>query len=305
MTKTTGINKKAVVEARNKAEDGFKTTLVLKAEDSIFFETVRPSTGKSLRDEGLQAFANAPRSGFIPDFRKLASSKNSFELFHLLGECLQNLTPSQMRILSVIFNNLPMLKNKNLSFGQAMYVNLSAPTLNYVDCYFKVFVIGCESGHPDSNIYVCGDLDALNEDKGVLLSLTKKSLLTEDEFKVVLKDLTKKKQIKVPQEKREGFLLWEQPKRGQPHKGYDFGEVPTLDSVPSHWFDARTLSDLDPLGEEVENTESEDDVKKKKPARSPKGKTTVGKLLTNSKLPQLKKKPIKPGSKSSVKGFVV
>ncbi|QJT70902.1 hypothetical protein GR7B_00104 [Vibrio phage vB_VcorM_GR7B] len=266
----------------------FKLNLTLRAEDSLYFDVKKPSTGRSLKDDGYQAFATAPKAGFIPNFRKLAEADS--DIFGALGSAVLGLDKSQLRILSVIINNSSMIKNHSLDFGQPVYINLSAPHIDYLDCYFKAHVIGVESAKPDALIHICGNIDSLNGKKGIILSVPREALLTKSEFKKLAKKLKKEDRINTPKAKREKHMLWEQANRGKPTKKTDIADVPTIDTVPTKWLDSRAVQVLDPRLAEDSSKKAKKGKKEKAPVSAVATKRAVRKS----------RKPVRPS-----KGFSV
>ncbi|QJT71077.1 hypothetical protein GR11A_00039 [Vibrio phage vB_VcorM_GR11A] len=258
----------------------FNMSLSLRAEDALYFDVKKPSTGRSLKDDGYQAFASAPKAGFIPNFKKLAEADG--DIFGALGLASAGLDKSQLRILSVIINNMAMIKNHGLDFGQEVYINLSAPLVEYLDCFYKAYVIGVDSAKPDSHVHICSNIDTLNSKKGIIISVPRECLINAKDFKKLAKKLKKEDKLTTPKKQRKA-LMWEREDLGKASEKNDITDVPTIDSVPTDWLDNRAVDNLDPRAKDKKGS--------KKSNKKKSGKA-------NSKAPNKKGKADKPKAKA-------
>lgn len=246
MTKSTSAQLKQTKEVVVAAKP-FNTRLELYAEDHIYFDVKKPSIGSSFSELGLQPFAKAPSKGFIPDLSKLARAADGPRLFSLLGEMSASMNASQLRLLSVVFNNMAKLEAHGFQFGQKVYINVSSPRIEYVECYVEAVIIGVESEHPESPVYLSVDFDKMSPDSPMFWSMPTESFLTARQFRLHKKKLKSEEKVKVPEKIRKDHLCWERDSFGKPSNALSVDEtVQTMDTVSADWLNNNVLDVLDP-----------------------------------------------------------
>ncbi|WYW01127.1 DNA topoisomerase [Pseudomonas phage vB_PpuM-Aura] len=277
MTKSTSANQKQLKDVVSSPKP-FNTKLELYVEDHLYFDTKKPSIKASFSELGLQPFAKAPSKGFIPNLSKLARSTNGPELFQHLGSLTQNLDASQLRLLSVVFNNMAKMEAHGLNFGQKVYVNVSSPRIEFVECYVEAIVIGVESEHPESPVFLSVAFEKMAADAPMCWSMPTSSFLTERQFRLLRKRLRAEGKTSVPDKIRKEHLCWERENFGKPSNRLSVDEtVQTIDTVSEDWLNSNVLSLLDPYVdptalEETEVTDVEVVEEKKARTRGPRNR---------------------------------
>lgn len=245
---------------------GFPTSLNLKACDHQNY-LYRPNLKtQSLKDQGTKPDADQPNGKLVPNMRALASS-NGLEALSAISSASKGLSPSALRIFSILINGSAAVKSRGFYFGQTVYFNLSAPKLDNLECYRKAEVMACESEDPESLIYLLSSMADLNDANPVYLELLPSEILTKEQFKVKKKQLTKDKKVKLSDVQRKKHAWWEDPSRGQPISDEaksalaEADNVPTINHIDAQHYGHEKVMILDPLEQ-----------KKKKKVKSSKSK---------------------------------
>lgn len=202
-----------------------RLSLNLRCKDCIHFKRGPAFFEKKCIDLGILPDAKACQA-FTPDIYKL--SKIDTEIISDLGKLVKPFKESQFRILSFIFRNMALLKRNQLRFGQPVYINLSSPNSEYLDSYYKGYVLGISKSR--DQVFVTS---SLKKTKGnVYLSILPSSVLTSKQFDKRKKKLKKLGRITLPKKYIEAnledkhFFL----------KKKASSDVPTLDNAPPEWF---------------------------------------------------------------------
>lgn len=217
-------------------------TVIFKAGDCRYYKAKHPDIGQSWEEQGLLEFAHAPDS-FQPDLQKIAVAPGQLGQ---LAELLRHYDESQLRILMCVLHDSYKLRTVGLKFGQPVYKNLSAPEADYVDCWFRSYVIAVGpkiAGVP--YVYISGSLDDIH---GTLMMVPVESILTRKEFKVHRSQLELEGKLKSPLGERSRLVR-------HTHSDLPDEEFPTLEEVA----DRLVAVDYEP----TEDDEEEDD----RPAR--------------------------------------
>lgn len=193
-------------------------TLAFKAGDCTFYKRRNPETGSSLEEQGILDFAKAPPD-FEPDLQKLAKDPGSLAALAL---AIEDYDESQMRILMYALHSSHRLLKYGLRFGQAVFKNLSAPRQDYLDCWFKCYVIGL-GPQIENRQYVklTGSLDDIH---GTLITSPVGSYLTRQEFNKMRSKLAAEGRLRAPKSIRSQYFTHNSPKA-------DFDNFPTLTEV--------------------------------------------------------------------------
>lgn len=251
-----------------------QTKLNLRAEDHLFFDKKNPATGQSLSEEGVQAFQRAP-TPFMPDLSKLIQmTPDGADSLHAISEVSQTMTSSQVRLISVMLANVEVLRAHDLNFGDKVYFNVSAPRIEYIDCYVSATVVGATGAAEDDYIILSCDFDKINKKNNVQLTLPRSSMLDATEYKAVRKELRKKGKISAPKKEAKKSLCWIDPNYAKPpRRNEDFEAIPTLDNVSHDWI-TRGMDDISkPLFDLLPNeTKDRKESKKKEKQKSVAGK---------------------------------
>lgn len=194
-------------------EDAFKC-----GECLHFKQHAHSGKGKPCVELGVRAVGIAPRTCFTPDVTKLA--KNS-DQFVQVASMFQAFTPQERRILMALMRNQRARKTHQV--GDALYFCVGA---DYVSNYLKAYVMGHSSS---GELLLIGSPD--NRKRG-------------QSFTAYLRDsdtLLTVKQWKVKREQLKGQNKIFDPKNRMIKKSSitDNYEPPTIDSVPSSWYDKK------------------------------------------------------------------
>lgn len=208
----------------------------LRAVDSQYWHTKQPRGKKqpsdytdSLREQGYTEFARCPEDEFMPDLGKLGI-KNIARVSKLIS----TLDDSQVRILTWMLANQDSLHQRGFTFGQRVFVNLSSPHIEYLDCYFSAYVLAYhDTIEGQQYFYVTGSLDSVN---GTKILLPKSSILNDKQFTRLQAKLTKEGKTKSPKPVR-----FKRPHRYSSSISLD---VPTIDTVKDDLEDTPKSAEL-------------------------------------------------------------
>lgn len=226
-----------------------------RAGDCLYFKTKNPQTKTSWEEQGIKGFARANKY-FFPDLSQLAKNPTSV---HSIALSLKDMDMAQKRILMwAIYNSNKIeqetekliniarqngkkpLFTRPLKFGQPVYVNLSAPYVDYVNCWFECYILamGTEDEEGIRYIYLTGNLDNV---EGSLISVPIESIMTKPKF-------IKHRELLIDQ----GKLYADAVDKDYviAHEGIDFEDIPTIESIKD------MLDDFD--DEEYEDEENDD-----------------------------------------------
>lgn len=173
-----------------------KLTVAFKAEDCKYYTVARHGEKQSKSEQGVKPFARAT-ADFVPDVGRLAEVGS--DTLQALGKILSAFDQSQTRILMQVLSDHTHLQRYRLSFGQPVYINLSAPYEDYLDCWFRANVIGvCLE---TDCIYLSG---SLSSDSGIStrLLVPRSSFLTKTQFKKHRSALQQKDRLVTPISRR-------------------------------------------------------------------------------------------------------
>jgi hypothetical protein len=174
---------------------------------------------------------------------------------HKLGGMLRHLTRSQMAILGSLLQSASALFKFDLSFGQAVYINLG--THQYLSSYFKGYVFGVTHIGETEYVLVSSKMCSLgveSDEAFTLLRLLPDSLIRVADFKVIRTKLIAKDAIYPP--RRLGVPGWKLPldealfhKEGMlpPPEEIAAVDIPTLDTAPVAWLEPNRVADVDVL----------------------------------------------------------
>lgn len=233
-----------MIKSDKKNDQASRISLSIKCQDCIHYKQGPAYFEKKCSELGILPKAKAC-SAFTPNMYIL--SKVGEETVADLGSLARELKPSQLRILAFVFANMSLLRKHKLKFGQPVYVNLSSPFQDYLDCYFKGYVVGV-SKEGDA-IYVTSSLKKKSKSGNTLLSILPSSILTKKKFKARAKKLIRRGRAKLPKAETRS-LAWKNrpvpPKKEEDLPDYLKYEVPTLDTAPDSWWDSSApVDDLD------------------------------------------------------------
>jgi hypothetical protein len=235
---------------------------VIKCSDCAFFANGRhPQQGRPCSELGFTTFAKACDL-YQPNTIKMLEN---VDVLQAVSKLTKKMSVGDTRILSWLINNISSLNKRGYSFGQTMYVNLSSPYIDYVNCWYKANLV---------NVITVKDSDGVEfeylqlvssiaSDYHTLLTFPPSIVLNADDYKKHKATLEKNKLVTIPCEKEGNTIEFKlnQP-LNKPHLLMDIGDVPTIDTVPDAWLDNRRITEwIDPLEPVI--------TKKKKPAVTP------------------------------------
>lgn len=189
-----------------------KMNLFFRAGDCKFFSTKHPNMEASLEDQGYMPFARAPREFFEPNIQALAREPHKLGQ---LADVIKDYDDSQLRILMYVLKCASELKQLNLNFGEPVYINLSSPHADYVDCWFRAYVMcpGPEAGY----VFIAGTLDGEN---GTLMLVPIENILQKVAFINHHRSLVKAGKLRAPK-----------IKKAITHSIIDPSQVPSIEEV--------------------------------------------------------------------------
>lgn len=190
----------------------------MKAVDSAFYYHKSPKTGQSLEEQGILEYARAP-TDFAPDMSKLACDTSSLAE---LAYTIKDYDESQMRILLYTLNESHKLLKHGLRFGQQVFKNLSSPAIDYVDCWFRCFVL--RLGPVIEGVQYVELTGSLDNIHGSLILCPIDSFLNKSEFRVHMRKLVAEGMQRSPRDLRAPVI-----RHGSPTD--DLDNFPTLGEV--------------------------------------------------------------------------
>ena len=207
-----------------------RLSLNIKCRDCIHFKRGPAFFEKKCKDLGILPEARACQA-FTPDIYKL--SRVEADTIFNLGKLVKDFKETHFRILSFIFRNMSLIKRSKLKFGQPVYINLSSPYIDYLDAYYKGYVLGVSKS--GDQIFITSSLRKTTDN--VYLSVLPSSILTLAQFKKRRKKLKKFGRVKIPKKYITANLEEKPPIYRKPITD----EVPTIDNIPPEWFSPSSL----------------------------------------------------------------
>ena len=208
----------------------------LRAIDSQYWHTKQPRGKKqpsdykeSLREQGYTEFARCPEDEFKPDLGKLG-----YKNIARISKLISSLDESQIRIMTWMLANQDTLHQRGFTFGQRVYVNLSSPKVEYLDCYFSAYMLSYhDTIEGQQYFYITGSLDSIN---GSMMLMPKSSILNEKQFLKLTGKLRSEGKTKSPKPVR-----FKRPYRDSSTMSLD---VPTIDTVKDDLEDTPKSSEM-------------------------------------------------------------
>ena len=219
-------------------------SLALKCGDCLHFKShPHPSIGKPCYQDGYQSFTNACQY-FTADFH--AIQEIDLEAVDQIALLAKDLKPKQLRVLSSVFRQAAQMKSKTgKQFGQPVYVNLSAPVQDYLECWFKARIVGFSQDR--ETCYLVANLKDDSTDNTHLSVLTS-SVLDTKTFKRRKKHMIAEGKEKLPKE-LERCLNGVRGIRRKRDEEYDLElNIPTLDEAPEEALLAKAAEAFSFLG---------------------------------------------------------
>jgi len=206
----------------------------VKCRDCIFHTSTKAdfNNGATCQSIGIKGFAKACKL-FTPKLSNL--TEFSEDSLVILARIARDLSPSSLRILSHLFAKADQIQKHGYKWGQPVYFNLSAPHIDYLDCFFKGYIVGIA---PDGDyFYLVSSLDLEERSNLTYLTLQSSSVLTRTQFKIKRKELKKANKLKTPLENLSAKLKVNVPliEAHEEANDEDTYDVPTIDAVPKDW----------------------------------------------------------------------
>lgn len=208
-----------------------RLTIGFKCKECLHFAK-HPKFEKLCSKLGVLANADAPAC-FTPNVYSL--QKHSPDVMNHLGLLIKDFSAPEARILIALLRSKKVYERYGLAFGMPVYVRFGA---DFLGNYYRGYVIGV-APHGEPMVYVTSDMNRKQSNKTVIMALLPDSILTISEFKKKRDELIANKKLKDPNP-----TVFGKPVRKK-HVDIDY-EPPTLETVPTSWFDAystRTLKD--------------------------------------------------------------
>lgn len=219
--------------------DNNRLSHCMKCGDCTHFETSRSSHfDKICKQRGIKKFADACKH-FTPNLHTLSATLHSDALV-MLSQLTRYATTQQLRVLSYALSDSTKLDRFSLQFGQPVYVNLSAPKADYIECYYRAYVLST-SGQGD--VVLISSLTQ-SKSRSTIITLPIGSVLTVDEWKTKFNSLMREKRLTLPEDKRsysptnkehytkiQSAIAYYKSFRVEPT------DIPSIDTVDSSWFD--------------------------------------------------------------------
>jgi len=184
---------------------------------------------KKCKDLGVQSFASAC-DDFTPDTYKLVTvQEDAIEQIAIIAK---DLKPSQLRILAYLFKYAATVQKTGYKFGQPIFMNLSAPRISYLDCWFQGRVIGATKDL--KYLHVASSLRSKRyRKKLVFLTLPIASVLSKSRFTALSERLTEEGKIQTPKDLRSHLLTKKRMPVIRKKSDLDSYEAPTIDACTS------------------------------------------------------------------------
>jgi len=174
---------------------------MMKRSLKIDFRVKDCSNANYLVDEGFLPLGKIQSRNFIPDFSKLIDRLDDI---YALGEIFRGMDDSQCRILIAALHYSSRLAKFNLSFGQPVYFNISAPRVDFVNCWYKGYAVSASRKKYTNEYkeksweYTIIALSTLRGKFEVTFHLRPESILTKEEFKKHKKKLIYEGKLRAP-----------------------------------------------------------------------------------------------------------
>ena len=219
-------------------------SLGIKCGECLHFKVGPAVFEKKCSELGQQSFSKAcPK--FTPNHYMLINDDDT--LLEKLAHISRKMSQKQLRLLAYTFSTISSLMKTGFRFGQPVFINVSAPQIDYVECYRAARVVGKSKDGKHiiltANIYdKQSTLDFLQKKKrgipinqrSFLLPIT--SVLSQKDFEDKARELKKEKKVRVPESMR--YHLPENIVRRT--KKMDIKDkqeyVPTIEDAPDSWF---------------------------------------------------------------------
>lgn len=246
---------------------------VVKCQDCQFFKNGRhPQQGKPCSELGYKTFAKAC-SLYQPNTSQMVQH---LDVLQAMGKVSKEMEDSEARILSWLINNIPNLKKAGFTFGQPVYINLSSPQIDFVNCWFKAHVVNVITlkDYDGANVYHVQVVSSITETNPTMLTMPLSSLLTLAQWKAHKRELEKEGLVKIPSSLKTHSIKYKlnQPLNRVVRESLE--DVPTIDTVPSKWLDNRRHAMLiDPLQVETVKKKPTSGAKVGNPSSKPKPRT--------------------------------
>lgn len=240
-----------------KSEHGdnkLRLSLGMKCGDCIHFDLTKASVYADTCGElGVKRFAKACEH-FTPDSSRLSRIESAAMLS--LAAISKEADPAQLRLLAYTLKNMTFIKRLGFEFGEQVWFNLSAPKVDYLECYYTGFIVAADE-HEDT-MYISSTLDGKSR-ANVMLPLD--SILSLDMWAKRKKRLIRNGLIAIPRASLDSRIRLVAPKpTAEDDNDY---EVPTLESAPKAWLaaaqtDDGELEDNPNVGHEGDEDEEDD-----------------------------------------------
>lgn len=164
-------------------------SISLRCEDCIHFKGVRHQNFSAPCSElGTKAYATSC-AVFNPLVSNLARATGALPA---LADVLDQMTESDMRLFIYAAQKTQQIKKASggkFRFGQKVFINLSAPYVEYIDVYFQAVVLSvlpADEGSDTGYIVLGG---SLQDEIGASITVPIQNALTEAEWEVKLRSL--------------------------------------------------------------------------------------------------------------------
>lgn len=246
------------------AEASTRTSLETKCGDCLHHQGV-PHFDKPCAANGVKKFAK-PCDAFFPNVPSL--TRMECDTIKTIGDVLNNCDGSQSRVISVLLARGDWFRKAKVQFGQMVVFCMGT---DYLSNYVRGYVIGVT--RDGEEVFISSSLENLNGKKNAMIRLMRDSVLTLDEFESRRKQLIRNNQVvevgrsakpstldvmRMPAKQLAEYrrALTEKPNEYVP---------PSMETVPSHWFDNRPSVPTPRKGKATVAVDGVDERKPRKP----------------------------------------
>lgn len=175
-------------------------------------------------ERGIKSYANACDK-FVPDLFNL--TKIDPDILSALADSFRGLSSAQQRLMAYTLKNASQVQKTGFKMFQPIYINLSAPYVDYVECYFRGRVVGiC-----DQQLIIASHLRKTPDLLSIMVDPD--DIMSRSKFVKHRKYLDRNGKIRVPEEKRDSVLrVYSYPEVAKTGTNHN---VPTLNTAPAEW----------------------------------------------------------------------
>ena len=186
-----------------------KVEVFLRAEDCAHWRKPNAESGEPSMSESGHDPKSLVDIAAIPNIAKLARG-NQQELLNL-GSFLEKLDESKTRILLKLIVDSYRLRSTGFWFGQPVYwCSSGEPRNSYLDQWFSCVVLGMNRPTRGKIQVVVSASLGVKTTAESLVTVNRKSLVSESEFDVIRDKLESANKLETPKRQRNSVLSWSQ-----------------------------------------------------------------------------------------------